>query len=154
MPQSPEPPAPSRPSGVVSGFVIGISEDPFLGDGWHEREVHGLVGLPFRPTKRTAAFRLPLAPGASRLKLLLFAHVALLGKAYEGRLLLDGRSLGEIRLETESWALRTFDLPPTTAPREGQFVLDNRSLLIPALAIPGNRDPRELGCCVGAVVVE
>jgi hypothetical protein len=145
---------PLSPSGIASGFVVGISEDRCLGDGWHERELHGLVGLPFRPTKCRASFRLPLPSGASRLRLLLFAHVAFLGGPYEGRILLDGMPLGDIVLRTECWALRTFDLPETGEDRIGEFVLENRSLFVAARVIPGNRDQRELGCCVGAAIVE
>ena len=144
----------TKGSVIRSGFVIGISENRFLGRGWHEREVHGLGGIPFRATQERAEFRLEIPAGPSRLKLLVFAHVALLGGLYEGEVSLDGRTVGAISIETESWALRTFVLPPSPTERVGEFLLVNKRTLVPGRVIPDCRDYRVLGCGVGAAIIE
>lgn len=138
----------------ATGFVVGAGEDPFLGDGWHPREVRQTDGIPYRGIAPRATFRLrrPVGEGA-RLTILLTAPVPMLAGPYQGELRLDGQVLGRITLESDSWAVRRFDLPSGSgAGDEASFELRSETSFVPAERIEGSRDTRRIACYVAAVL--
>lgn len=145
-----------------TGFVVGRGEDPFLGSGWHEREVRGTDGTPYRGVDEWAYFRLRLprspAPGAPlHLKLLLTASVSLLDEPYQGELYVGEELAGTLAIDTENWVIRRIALGeplPLDAGGALRLALRSRTLWVPAEKIRGNPDRRRIGCYVGAALLE
>jgi len=136
------------------GFVVGVSEYPFLGEGWHERETGYPSDLPYRATQKEAAFRLRLRPGLRALKVLISAPVPLLGGPFRGRVLLEGQLLGEIDVAHENWVIRRFALPGIRTERAATLRIVNETCFIPAERIESSQDFRPMGCFVAAVLLE
>ena len=138
------------------GFVVGSGEEPFLGGGWHDREIRRTDGTPYRAVDLSATFRLPLPPSGNpaRLKVLLTAPVPFLEGPYRGELHMEGRRLGEILLESDNWALRRFDLPPEHKSGVARFTLRSDTFFVPSGKVEGSRDPRRIACYIGAVLLE
>lgn len=158
-------PAPS-PAALLplpgTGFVVGRGEDPFLGSGWHEREVRQTDQTPYRGVTEWALFRLcppqDVPPNAPlRLKVLLMASVSLLGEPYRGELYIGEDLADTWTTETENWVIRRTILPcplPLDADGTLHLALHSRTLWVPAQTIPGNPDQRRIGCYVGAMLLE
>ncbi|HUT26027.1 MAG TPA: hypothetical protein VM492_16955 [Sumerlaeia bacterium] len=150
----PRPPDSRTPSAPGDGFVVGVSEYPFLGEGWHERETGYPSDLPYRATQKEAAFRLRLRPGLRALKVLISAPVPLLGGPFRGRVLLEGQLLGEIDVAHENWVIRRFALPGIRTERAATLRIVNETCFIPAERIESSQDFRPMGCFVAAVLLE
>jgi hypothetical protein len=138
---------------ATRGFIIGQGEDPYLGEGWHAREIHGPTGLPHRAVSEQATFRLRVSPDAPYLRLLLSASVSLLGKPYTGTLFVGEYPISPVRIDTEGWAIRVFDLSNVVETRDIEFALRSETTFVPAQIQGGSSDFRRIGCTIAAAIL-
>lgn len=134
-------------------FVVGVNEYPYLGAGWHDRQIRGTDGVAYRAASEDGLFRLAVPKGATRLTVVLHAPVPFLGRPFDGEILVDGHSLGKIRLETDAWAVRHFDFPAGTTPRVLNGSLVSHTTFVPAKLFPHSTDQRRMGAHVSAMRV-
>lgn len=139
---------------TIDGFIIGINEGAYLGDGWHARQLREPDKTPFRAIEPHATFHLSLPSSKSlRLKILMSAPVCYMGGSYKGKLLMGKKLLGEIAIDNDNWVLREFDLPEIDKAAEVEFTIESQTNFIPAKALKNN-DFRTIGCNIAAILIQ
>ncbi|MCC7392015.1 hypothetical protein IT571_06610 [Candidatus Sumerlaeota bacterium] len=131
----------------LSSIVVGKFGENQMVKGWHEREVDGRSGIPYRASGGESVFYLKHPPLATKLYLLLSAPVGLRSTPLDGRIVIDKLKY-QLPLAVDGWVLRTF--PIECAKQAIRIKLMISDPVVPDTVLH-NGDARALGWFLSAV---